>query len=146
MTPIRAIAYGAGVQSTALLVLAATGRIDFPVFLFANTGDDSEDPATIDYLRRHAAPFAAAHGIDLHELRRTRRDGTVETLYGRLTRPGSRSPPIPIRMSNGAPRHEKLHQRLQDQSGGSVAEAARRHCQQPGGGRHRNQPGRDRTG
>lgn len=29
--------------------------------------------------------------------------GETETLYGRLTRPGSRSLPIPVRMSNGAP-------------------------------------------
>jgi hypothetical protein len=102
-TPIRAISFGGGVQSTALLVLAATGRIDFPVFLFANTGDDSEEPATLDYLHRYAMPYAARHGIELHELRRTRRDGSIETLRGRLTREGSRSLPIPVRMSNGAP-------------------------------------------
>jgi len=97
---LRAIAYGGGVQSTCLLVLAAQQRIDFDVFLFANVGDDSEDPATFDYLRRYTMPYAAAHGIQLH---RERRDGSVETLYGRLTRPGSRSLPIPVRMSSGAP-------------------------------------------
>jgi len=102
-TTLRAIAYGGGVQSTCLLVLAAQRRIDFEVFLFANVGDDSEDPATLDYLRRYAMPYAAAHGIQLHELHRVRRDGSVETLYGRLTRPGSRSLPIPVRMSGGAP-------------------------------------------
>lgn len=100
---LRTISYGGGVQSTALLVLAATGRIDFRVFLFANVGDDSEDPATLTYLERYARPYAAANGIDLHELRRIKRDGSTETLYGRLTRPGSRSLPIPVRMSNGAP-------------------------------------------
>ena len=62
-TPIRAISHGGGVQSTALLVLAATGRIDFPVFLFANTGDDSEEPATLDYLQRYAKPYAAATAL-----------------------------------------------------------------------------------
>jgi hypothetical protein len=97
------ISYGGGVQSTGLLVLAAQRRIDFPVFLFANVGDDSEDPATLDYVDRVAKPYAAAHGIELVELRRTLRDGRTETLYGRLTRPGSRSLPIPVRMSNGAP-------------------------------------------
>ncbi|GIJ29506.1 hypothetical protein Vqi01_46680 [Micromonospora qiuiae] len=101
--PIRAVAFGGGVQSTALLVLAATGKINFPTFLFANTGRDSEDPATLEYLQRCAKPYAAAHGIELHELHRTRRDGTVEILWGRLTREGSRSLPIPVRMSNGAP-------------------------------------------
>ncbi|MEV6928436.1 phosphoadenosine phosphosulfate reductase [Dactylosporangium sp. NPDC051485] len=100
---LRAVAYGGGVQSTALLVLAAAGRIDYPVFLFANVGADSEDPATLTYLERYAKPYAAAHGIALHELHRIRRDGSTETLYGRLTRPQSRSLPIPVRMSSGAP-------------------------------------------
>jgi hypothetical protein len=100
---LRAIAYGGGVQSTALLVLAAQHRIDFGVFLFANVGEDSEDPATLSYVRRYARPYAAEHGIQFVDLRRIRRDGTTETLYGRLTRPGSRSLPIPVRMSSGAP-------------------------------------------
>lgn len=100
---MRTFSYGGGVQSTAALVLAARGVIDFPVFLFANVGADSEDPATLAYLERYAKPFAALHGIQLHELHRQRRDGTAETLYGRLTRSGSRSLPIPVRMSNGAP-------------------------------------------
>jgi len=101
--PLRVISYGGGVQSTALLVLAAQGVIPHRVFLFANVGADSEHPATLSYIREHAAPFAATHGIALHELHRIRRDGTTETLWGRLTREGSRSLPIPVRMSNGAP-------------------------------------------
>lgn len=103
MTVLRAVSYGGGVQSTALLVLAAGRRIDYPLFVFANVGDDSERAATLRYVEEHAKPYAAAHGIELAEVRRTRRDGTVETLHGRLTRPGSRSLPIPVRMSNGAP-------------------------------------------
>ncbi len=103
MTVPNVVSYGGGVQSTALLVLAAQRRIDFGVFLFANVGDDSEDPATLAYLNRHAKPYAARHGIELVELHRIRRDGSVETLHGRLTREGSRSLPIPVRMSNGAP-------------------------------------------
>jgi hypothetical protein len=95
--------FGGGVQSVAALVLAATSRIPYRTFLFANVGDDSENPATLDYLERHARPYAAAHGLELIELHRTRRDGTRETLYGRLTKEGSRSLPIPVRMSNGAP-------------------------------------------
>ncbi|WP_428963925.1 phosphoadenosine phosphosulfate reductase [Micromonospora fluostatini] len=100
---LRVFSYGGGVQSTAALVLAAQGRIDFGVFLFANVGDDSEDPATLAYLERYAKPYAALHGIQLIELHRQRRDGTRETLYGRLTKSGGRSLPIPVRMSNGAP-------------------------------------------
>lgn len=101
--PLRTVSFGGGVQSTALLVLASRQVIDFGTFLFANTGDDSENPATLHYLRTVAIPYAAAHGIALHELHRTRADGSVETLYGRLTRDGSRSLPIPVRMDNGAP-------------------------------------------
>lgn len=101
--PLRIISYGGGVQSTSLMVLAAQRRIDFPTFVFANVGDDSEHPDTLRYVREVAAPYAQQHGIELVTLDRTRRDGTVETLYGRLTRPGSRSLPIPVRMSNGKP-------------------------------------------
>lgn len=100
---IRAFSYGGGVQSTAALVLAAQGKIDFPTFLFCNVGADSENPLTLEYVNTHAKPYAEAHGIQLIELDRRKRDGSLETIYGRLTKPGSRSLPIPIRMSNGAP-------------------------------------------
>lgn len=100
---LRVFSYGGGWQSTAVLVLAAEGHLDYRTFLFANTGDDSENPATIAYVRDHAIPYAQAHDLELHMLDRVRRDGTIETLYGRLTREGSRSLPIPVRMDNGAP-------------------------------------------
>ena len=100
---VRAVSYGGGVQSTALLVLAAQGHIDFPQFVFANVGDDSERKATLRYIEQHARPFAAGHGLQLVETQRRRRDGSTETLMQRLERPGSRSIPIPVRMANGAP-------------------------------------------
>lgn len=103
MSALRVVSYGGGVQSTALLVLAAERRIDFPVFVMANVGDDSEHPATLAYVRDVAAPYAEAHGIELHLVDRRTRAGEVETLYGRLIKEGSRSLPIPVRMSNGAP-------------------------------------------
>ncbi|WP_343241995.1 phosphoadenosine phosphosulfate reductase [Streptomyces sp. SID13666] len=101
--PVKAFSFGGGWQSMAALVLAAQGTLDYRTFIFANVGDDSEKPATLAYVRDHARPFAAAHGIDLTTVGRIRRDGTPETLYGRITREGSRSLPIPVRMSNGAP-------------------------------------------
>ena len=153
---VRTVSYGAGVQSTALLVLAAQGAIDYRTFLFANVGNDSEHPDSLHYFAEVATPYAAAHGLELVELHRlpvrghgavecsaggfapplegkqagdvdrcpscgrmvavidvdpdpTRQDPRLdyhqqpETLWGRLTRPGSRSLPIPVRMSNGAP-------------------------------------------
>ena len=61
--PLRFVSYGGGVQSTALLVLAATRRIDYPIFVMANVGDDSEHPATLDYVRDVASHYAADNGI-----------------------------------------------------------------------------------
>lgn len=97
---IRSVSYGGGVQSTALLVLAARRVIDFPLFLFANVGDDSEHPATLRYVREVAKPYADEHGIELVELHRTMRDGSQETLMGRIER-RPKSIPIPIRMGEG---------------------------------------------
>lgn len=100
---LRVVSYGGGVQSTALLVLAAQGKIDFKTFLFCNVGEDSENPATLDYVRDYARPYAQAHHIEFLELNATR-FGEPETLYKRITRPGSRSIEIPVRMNgNGAP-------------------------------------------
>lgn len=99
---LRTFSSGGGVQSTAALVLSAQGRIDFPVHLFANVGDDSEHPATLSYVREVAMPYAAAHGIEFHELRRVWRDGSERTLLQSLERP-SRTIDIPVRMANGAP-------------------------------------------
>ncbi|MGW6461817.1 phosphoadenosine phosphosulfate reductase [Streptomyces sp. NPDC055078] len=88
----------------AALVLAASGELDYRTFLMANVGDDSEHPGTLRYLTEHAAPFAKAHGIDLVVLDHVMvRSGEVRTLYQDLTREGSRSLKIPVRMSNGAP-------------------------------------------
>ncbi|WP_345674298.1 phosphoadenosine phosphosulfate reductase [Yinghuangia aomiensis] len=100
---MKVVSYGGGVQSTALLVLAARGEIDFRTFLFANVGDDSEHPATLAYVREIAIPYATRAGLDVHELRRRRRDGATESLMQRLNRPDTRSIPIPVRMANGAP-------------------------------------------
>lgn len=45
---MRVISYGGGVQSTAMIVLAAQGKLG-PVTdaIFANVGDDSEHPQTL---------------------------------------------------------------------------------------------------
>ena len=106
--PLRAFSYGGGVQSTAALVLAAEDKIDFKIFLFANVGDDSEDPATLEYVTQYAEPYAEKNGVELVTLHRIPTRGIfknrIETLWKRLTREGSRSIPIPVRMShNGAP-------------------------------------------
>jgi hypothetical protein len=99
---IHAISYGGGVQSTALIVLAARGEIPHRLALFCNVGDDSENPDTLVYVRDHVMPWAAAHGVEIRELRKVRRTGETETLVERINR-AERSVPIPMRMTNGAP-------------------------------------------
>lgn len=104
---LRVISFGGGQQSTALLVLAAAGRIDFRTFLFANVGDDSEQPETLRYIEEYAKPFAAANGLELVELSRVgqtgARRGETRTLLADLERPESKSIPIPVHMNGGGP-------------------------------------------
>lgn len=97
---LRTVSYGGGVQSTALLVLAAEGALNFRTFLFANVGERSEHPDTLRYVREVAMPYAAKHGIRLVELRREKRDGTVEDLRDRLDRGRTA---IPVRRTKDGP-------------------------------------------
>lgn len=100
---VRAISYGGGVQSTAMLVLAAQERIDFRLAIFSNVGNDSEHPETIEYFNNVAKPYAAQHGIELVELKKTGK-GKEQTLWEKLIKEDSRSIGIPVRMSDsGAP-------------------------------------------
>lgn len=93
---------GGGVQSTACLVLAAQGAIPYLTFVFANVGNQAEDPRTLCYIAEVLKPYAAAHGIEWVDVQRRRRDGTPVDLYQELMRP-IRSIDIPVRMANGAP-------------------------------------------
>jgi len=102
---MRTFSFGAGVQSTAVLVLQALGRLPEPydIFLFANVGDDSEDPRSLDYYHNIHVPFAEKHGIELIELHRVMKNGSIETIWNRLLRENTSQIPIPVKMSNGAP-------------------------------------------
>jgi hypothetical protein len=101
VTALRVFSFGGGVQSTAALVLAAEKQIDYPVFIFANVGEDSEHPETLRYVEEYAKPYAAAHGIELIEVR-GRQDGAT-TLYQETLSRNTRAIPIPARTANGAP-------------------------------------------
>jgi hypothetical protein len=71
--------------------------------LFANTGEDSEHPDTIRYVREVARPYADRQGLELVELQKRRRDGSLDTLRQRIRR-GRTTVPIPMRMpESGAP-------------------------------------------
>lgn len=98
---MRSFSYGGGVQSTAALVLAAQGRIDFQTFLFCNVGDRAENPETIAYFAEHAMPFAEAHGLKLTQLRWVDRSGRERDLYDDLLA-AKRDIAIPMRLGSGA--------------------------------------------
>lgn len=91
---LRTFSSGGGWQSIAALVLSAQGKIDFPIHLFSNVGDDSEKPATLIYVREVAMPYAAAHGIEFLELRRP-----GMTLLERALQPKGTEVYLPIRGS-----------------------------------------------
>lgn len=100
---MQVISFGGGVQSTALLVLACQGVIPHRIGVFANVGSDAEDPATIDYIRDHAMPYAQAHDFQLFETqRRHHRTGEPRSLLTDLEG-DNRSIIIPVRMANGSP-------------------------------------------
>lgn len=90
---MQVISYGGGVQSTALLVLACQRELKATHALFANVGDDSEHPDTLRYVREIATPWAATYGVAVVELTH------ATSLHDRMTAPGSKSIPIPVRMS-----------------------------------------------
>ncbi len=95
------VSFGAGVQSTALLVLAARGEIPHQTFVFSTVGDDAEHPDTLTYLREHHRPFAEAHGLDLVETCWVDRKGNNRDLYVDMMETDN-SIPIPVRLPNGA--------------------------------------------
>jgi hypothetical protein len=102
---LKVISYGGGVQSTAMVVLAAQGKLPhgpYSAALFSNVGEDSEHPATLEYVRNVAIPWAQERGFTIHELSRTMRGGETRTLWEDLMR-DSRTINIPVRMANGAP-------------------------------------------
>lgn len=99
---LKAISYGGGVQSTAMIVLAVQGKIDFEVALFSNVGDDSEHPASLKYVREVMTPWAASHGFPVHELLTMRR-GEPTTIRNEIMREGSNRNVIPVYGDIGAP-------------------------------------------
>jgi hypothetical protein len=107
---LRCISFGGGVQSTALVILAAHrhpafekamgGRVQDAVF--ANVGEDSEHPAVLPWIRNKVQPWAAERGVTIHEAFRVKEDGERRTLLEEL-KSSYLSVPIPVRASNGAP-------------------------------------------
>jgi hypothetical protein len=103
---VKFISYGGGVQSTAMIVLAAQGHIpNVTAALFSNVGDDSEHPATNNYVRNIMQPWAAERGIPVLELHRTLKTGETQTLWQRIMDYEGEKlrEPIPVYGWSGAP-------------------------------------------
>jgi hypothetical protein len=98
---LRVISYGGGVQSTAMVVLAAQGKLqeimggEIQAALFANTGDDSEHPDTLKYVREIAIPYGKKHGLDIIELQ-TMKNGEPTTIWNEIMKPESKRMLIPV--------------------------------------------------
>lgn len=107
----RLFSFGGGVQSTAVLVLQATGKLDrrYDEFVFSNVGEDSENPDTLAYIENYTRPYAEEHGIRLITVQK-HHEGNPETLYQYCHRI-KRGIPLPMRMAgNGAPGHRSCTQ------------------------------------
>jgi hypothetical protein len=98
---LRAIGDGGGVQTTALLILAGQRIIDFPLAIFANTGDDSEHPDTLAYVRHIHRPYAELHGVEFVEVQKTI-GGQPDTILGKIDRT-AKSEVIPVRTAADGP-------------------------------------------
>jgi hypothetical protein len=96
----RVFSFGGGVQSHAVMVLQAQGKLERPydAFIFANVGEDSENPDTLAYLERYTKPFAEEHNITLLEVRRKGRTVKQEAM-----RQDTKSVVIPAYKGQGGP-------------------------------------------
>lgn len=94
--PYRIFSSGWGTQSVAVMVLQSQGKLAVPYdeFVWANVGEDSENPDTINYYKDVVIPFASKHNIKLVE-RQKLRFGQPDTVYQATLR-DNKSIPIPI--------------------------------------------------
>ncbi len=97
---MKVFSFGGGVQSTAALVLAGQGKIDYSTFLFADTGD--EHPETYEYLNEVHIPYAEAHDLEIVTLKKTFRDGSQHSIVDYM-KTRERSIPIPVYLDSGKP-------------------------------------------
>lgn len=98
---MRVFSYGGGVQSTAVMVLIAEGKLQYDHVVFANVGDDSENPRTLEYIRDIARPYMAEHGINFVEVQKRNRKGEPVTLRNSIMNNDGRIP-IPAWLPSGA--------------------------------------------
>jgi hypothetical protein len=95
----RIFSFGGGVQSVSVMVLQSLGKVQYDEFVFANVGEDSENPGTLEYYREIVVPFADKHGVKLAEVRKN-----GKTLYQDAIAE-NRDIPLPIYLGSGSPSH-----------------------------------------
>ncbi|NBW19758.1 MAG: phosphoadenosine phosphosulfate reductase [Caulobacteraceae bacterium] len=96
-TPAKAIfSFGGGVQSHAVLALAAQGRVRYDAFVFANVGNDSENPDTLEYMNSVTKPFCERNSLTLIEVQKS-----GATLRDAAMRPDRKSVLIPAYVEGG---------------------------------------------
>ena len=79
----RILSFGGGVQTTALAILVAQGKVKVDMAIFADTG--GERPETYWYLENYSRPLLATVGIELLTVRQTL-PSCQPDLYGWLWR------------------------------------------------------------
>lgn len=99
---LRINSFGGGWQSVAMLALQGQGKLPQPydVYVFANVGNDSENPDTLAYVRDHVLPYCAAHGIQFVEVQKCRRNKELDTVLTAIER-RKRSVVIPVKLGKG---------------------------------------------
>jgi hypothetical protein len=91
----RVFSYGGGVQSNAALVLSAQKKLPYTHFIFANVGNDTENPETLEYVEKYAKPYAEKHGLFIIEIQKSSNSEEKSTLYKELLS-SERSVTIPM--------------------------------------------------
>ena len=103
MESVKIFSSGGGVQSTAVLVLSAQRKINYPIHVFANVGDRAESAETIAYVRDILRPYAKTNGIQWADVCKKDKAGKAIDLLDKLEQ-STKSVPIPVRMAgSGAP-------------------------------------------
>lgn len=92
---MRVFSFGGGVQSMSVMVLSAQGKLPYTHFLFANVGDDSENPATLKYINDVAMPYATQHNLHLVQVKRSSK---WNSLYEQIVQ-SPKNIPIPVYIS-----------------------------------------------
>lgn len=104
MITLDVFSFGGGIQSTAVMALMVRGDIQCSRLIFANVGEDSENPATLEYIATTAMPYATTHGLNLETV------GRPTSLLVHCLESNS-TIAVPFRMSNGAPGNRTCTQR-----------------------------------